>query len=170
MARRKPTEKDRRDQERKKHWRAYQGTARRTIENVIFERKEKARLAKPGCVDRTLRQYQPNEISSALTEKYINSWVFELMESTVNNWNIGITSGGQTTFVKVKYHSTGQIFVQARASHATPSSHQYTWTDLQESPVTLDESDESTDLQPVAKPAAIISNHQHCQVFYQNTE
>jgi hypothetical protein len=38
----------------------------------------------------------------------------------VNDRNIGIASGSQTTFVKVKYRSTGQIIVQARTAHATP--------------------------------------------------
>jgi hypothetical protein len=113
MARRKPTDKNRRDQERKKCWQAYQGTARHTIEHVIFDRKEKSHLSKPDCVDCTVRQYQPNETSSAVTDTYVNSWILEPTELTANDWNISVTSGNQTTYVKVKYRSTGQIFVQA---------------------------------------------------------
>jgi hypothetical protein len=119
-------------------------------------------LAQPDCVDHTVRKYQPDEMNQPVTETYINSWILKPTELVANDWSIGITSGSQTTFVKVKYRSTGQIFVQARTSHATPSSHRYTWTDPQESPVTLDKSDESTDGKPVAKPMAIINNNQ-CQ-------
>jgi hypothetical protein len=137
--------KNRRDQERKKYWRAYQGMARCTIEHIIFDQKERTCLAQPDCVDRTVRQYQPDETNLPVTETYINSWILKPTELVANDSNISITSGSQTTFVKAKYLSTGQIIVQAQTSHATPSSHRYTWTDPQESPVTLDESNKPTD-------------------------
>jgi hypothetical protein len=65
-----------------------------------------------------VRQYQSNETSSAVTDTYVTSWILEPTELTGNNWSVGITSGSQTTYVKVKYRSRGQIFVQARTSHA----------------------------------------------------
>jgi hypothetical protein len=60
MARRKYTNKDREDQARKERWQAYQGTAHQSIKHIIFDQIERTRLEQPDCVDRTVRQYQPN--------------------------------------------------------------------------------------------------------------
>jgi hypothetical protein len=65
-----------------------------------------------------------------------------------------IPTKDSSTIVKVRYRPSGQIFVQARTSHATPSKHRYIWTDPQESAFSSTESDESTD----GKPKAIANN------------
>jgi hypothetical protein len=100
------------------------------------------------------RQYQSDKTNRAVTKTYVNSWILQLTELIANNWNIGIPSSSQTTFDKVKYCSTGHIIVKAWTSHATPSRHQDTWSYPQESPVTSDKSDESTN----GKPKATNSN------------
>jgi hypothetical protein len=52
---------------------------------------------------------------------YINSWIIK--PTLADEWNIGATSGNQTTIVKVKYCPTGQIFVQAQTSYGMPNNH-----------------------------------------------
>jgi hypothetical protein len=76
-----------------------------------------------GFVDHTKQQYQPDNSIHADPESYTNCWIVKPTELLADKWNISFTSGNQTTIVKVKYHPTGQIFVQARTSHATPSNH-----------------------------------------------
>jgi hypothetical protein len=85
MELKKPTEKDRRDQAKKECLRAYQGPAHRTIEHIIFDRKERTPLAQPDCVDRTVRQYQTNETKCAVTKTYINSWILRLTDDGIDS-------------------------------------------------------------------------------------
>jgi hypothetical protein len=103
MARRKYTDKDREDQARKNRWRAYQGTTRWSIEHIIFDRSEKTRLEQPDCIDCTVRRYQPNKSISSKPGAYTNSWVIPPTELVSDDWNITVTSGDQTTIIKVKY-------------------------------------------------------------------
>jgi hypothetical protein len=113
MARRKYTDKDREDQARKNRWRAYQGTTRRSIEHIIFDRSERTRLDQSECIDRSVRRYQPNKSIRSEPGAYTNSWVIPPTELVADDWDFAVTSGEQTTIVKVKYRPSGQIFVQA---------------------------------------------------------
>jgi hypothetical protein len=136
--------------------------ARRSIEHVIFDWRERTWLEQPDCVDCTVRQYQPNTSIRSKPGVYTNSWVLQPTELVVDDWNLAVTSGTQTTIVKVTYRPSGQIFVQARTSHATSSKQRYIWTDLQESAFSSTESDESTDGKPkaIANITTNLSRHQ----------
>jgi hypothetical protein len=150
MAQRKWTDKDVQKHQKKERWRNFPGTGQRGIEQLLWDRSEDSRLAQRDYTDTTRWQYTPDSSIRLEPSVYINSWIVPPTELVADIFSLGISSGKQNTHVKVHCQPSGRVVVQVCTTHATPSSHRYTWSD----PCELPSSDEETD----GKPKANVNN------------